>query len=158
MLSSPMMKNWPFTGALALLSLALSFALQGDAAAQTKRKTPVLELPAYDLPRPAAVIRKTYQFAADHPEVLRYMPCFCGCNQSGHRSNADCFVLTRDKNGDVTAWQEHGMVCAMCLAVGETAQTMFEAGASLKDIRAEVERKYSGFTTTRTPTPPPPAH
>jgi hypothetical protein len=67
-------------------------------------------------------------------------------------------VLTRDKSGDVTAWQEHGMVCAMCLAVGETAQTMFEAGASLKDIRAEVERKYSGFTTTRTPTPPPPAH
>ena len=158
MLSSLMMKNWPFTGALALLSLALSFAFQGDAAAQTKRKTPGRELPAYDLPRPAAVIRKTYQFAADHPEVLRYMPCFCGCNQSGHRSNADCFVLTRDKNGDVTAWQEHGMVCAMCLAVGETAQTMFEAGSSLKDIRAEVERKYSGFTTTRTPTPPPPAH
>ena len=153
-----MMTTWRLTGVLTLLSVALCFALQGDASAQATRKTPALELPGYQLPRPPDVIRKTYQFAADHPEVLSYMPCFCGCNQAGHRSNADCFVKSRAKNGDVTAWQEHGAVCAMCLAVGETAMQMHEAGASVKDIRAEVERKYSGFSTLRTPTPAPPAH
>jgi hypothetical protein len=152
-----MTSTWRLAGIFALTSLALGFGLQGDASAQAKRKTPPLNLPGYELPRPPDVIRKTYQFAADHPDVLRYMPCFCGCNMSGHTSNADCFVKSRAKNGDVTAWQEHGAVCAMCLAVGETSARMYESGASLKDIRAEIERKYSGFSTTRTDTPAPPA-
>jgi hypothetical protein len=67
----------------------------------------------------------------------------------------DCFVKSRAANGDVTAWQEHGAVCAMCLAVGETAMKMYANGASLKDIRAEIERRYAGDPQFRTPTPAP---
>jgi hypothetical protein len=147
-------------GLFAVLLVALG--LRGDAAVQSgavrgARKTPPLELPAYQLPRPNDVVRQTYQFAAQHPEILMYMPCFCGCNQSGHRSNVDCFVKSRAANGDVTAWQEHGAVCAMCLAVGETAMRMHAAGASVKEIRAEVERKFANLTDFRTATPAPPA-
>ena len=147
----------------AVLTMALGLGLQGDAAAQAgakaARKAPPLELPAYQLPRPNDVVRQTYQFAADHPEVLMYMPCFCGCNRSGHTSNVDCFVKSRAQNGDVTAWQEHGAVCAMCLAVGETAMRMYAAGSSVKDIRAEIERKYASPAANeyRTATPAVPA-
>ncbi|MBA2565871.1 MAG: hypothetical protein H0V09_10700 [Gemmatimonadetes bacterium] len=34
-----------------------------------------------------AEVREAYEFAAHRPDVLRYVPCFCGCWRSGHRSN-----------------------------------------------------------------------
>jgi hypothetical protein len=59
--------------------------------------------------RPADVVRAAYTFAAEHPEVLGYVPCYCGCERSGHRGNDDCFVAARDAKGDVTQWEPHGM-------------------------------------------------
>ena len=58
--------------------------------------------------RPPAVISAAYTFAAEHPEVLAYVPCYCGCERSGHRGNDDCFVMARAANGDVTQWEPHG--------------------------------------------------
>jgi len=120
---------------------------------------PPLHLPDVDprlLPRPPEVIRATYKFAAEHPEVLNYVPCFCGCDKSGHRSSEDCFVKSRAKNGDVTAWNEHGIACAMCLAVAERAKQMCDKGAPLSDVRADIEQRYGHITGERTPTPLPP--
>src|SRR5215471_18863849 len=37
--------------------------------------------------RPLAVMRATYEFAARHPEVMKYVPCFCGCGRMGHKDN-----------------------------------------------------------------------
>lgn len=59
--------------------------------------------------RPVAVVRAAYTFAAEHPEVLSYVPCYCGCEISGHRGSEDCFVAARDAGGDVTEWEPHGM-------------------------------------------------
>ena len=59
--------------------------------------------------RPIDVVRAVYQFAAEHAEVLSYVPCYCGCERSGHRGNEDCFVTARGANGDVESWEPHGM-------------------------------------------------
>ena len=59
--------------------------------------------------RPMDVVRAAYKFAAEHPEVLSYVPCYCGCEHSGHRGNEDCFVTRRDAKGDVVEWEPHGM-------------------------------------------------
>jgi uncharacterized protein with PCYCGC motif len=117
---------------------------------------PRLDLPTYQLPQPPNIVRSVYDFAADHPEVLQYVPCFCGCEQSGHRSAEECFVKSRAKNGDVLSWNEHGMTCGMCLAVAKRAMDMHNAHASARAIRDDVERSYSGLTTNRTSTPTPP--
>lgn len=38
-------------------------------------------------------VLEAYQFAVEHPEVLNYMPCYCGCHEEdGHTSNTNCFV------------------------------------------------------------------
>ncbi len=37
-------------------------------------------------------IRDAYLFALAHPEVLKYVPCYCGCEEVGHGSNLDCFI------------------------------------------------------------------
>jgi hypothetical protein len=62
----------------------------------------------YAAPRPPEVIRAVYTFAARHPEVLHYVPCFCGCQRSGHSGNDDCFIKGREPNGR-PVWDPHGM-------------------------------------------------
>lgn len=48
-------------------------------------------------------IIEAYVFAAKHPEVLRYMPCYCGCEhpRTAHESNYDCFVDIVDQSREV---------------------------------------------------------
>jgi hypothetical protein len=72
-------------------------------------KYPPLPFSPEPAARPPDVVKATYQFAAEHPEVLSYVPCYCGCERSGHRGNDDCFVTRRAANGDVTDWEPHGM-------------------------------------------------
>ena len=93
-------------------------AVAGELKPHQQANLPPLQFPAYPMARSTEVVTAAYRFAAEHPEVLSYVPCFCGCERSGHRGNEDCFVKTRDVNGDVVAWDEHGMECAVCLDVG----------------------------------------
>jgi hypothetical protein len=37
-------------------------------------------------------IREAYRFAAANRDTLRYIPCYCGCGEQGHTSNASCYV------------------------------------------------------------------
>lgn len=106
--------------------------------------------------RPVPVVRAAYQFAADHPEVLRYVPCFCGCERGGHKANHDCFVASRDAAGRVRAWDEHGIACEVCVDVATIALEMHNAGATVPQIRQAVEARF-GSHGGHTPTPPPPA-
>jgi len=59
--------------------------------------------------RPMEVVRAVYVFAAKHPEVLSHVPCFCGCENRGHKHNDDCFVTERDAKGRPTKWEPHGI-------------------------------------------------
>jgi hypothetical protein len=112
----------------------------------------------YAPPRPPEVITAAYQFAAEHPEVLSYIPCFCGCERSGHTGNHDCFVRQRAENGDVIAWDEHGVECTVCIDVANRSRQMHASGASVRDIRAAIDKEFGPLSTVETPTPHPPAH
>ncbi len=48
-------------------------------------------------------ILEAYVFAAKHPEVLRYMPCYCGCEhpRTAHENNYDCFIDIIDQSREV---------------------------------------------------------
>lgn len=70
---------------------------------------PAMPVANFPLPRPEPVVRAVFEFAARRPDVLHYVPCFCGCEQGGHVGNDDCFVKTRDAAGKPTAWEPHGM-------------------------------------------------
>jgi hypothetical protein len=69
---------------------------------------PPLPQVSYPLPRSPEIVRSVFSFAARHPEVLHYVPCFCGCQRSGHKGNDDCFIKSRDAKG-VPEWESHGM-------------------------------------------------
>ena len=81
---------------------------RGQVATLASTDLPPLPMVQFQTPRPPEVIRSVYAFAANHPEVLSYVPCFCGCENFGHGDNHDCFVANRDAEGRVT-WEAHGM-------------------------------------------------
>jgi hypothetical protein len=37
-------------------------------------------------------IRDAYRFAVVNRNLLGYIPCYCGCVNDGHTSNASCYV------------------------------------------------------------------
>ena len=119
---------------------------------------PPIPFQGYAPPRSHEVITAAYRFAADHPEILSYVPCFCGCERSGHGANHDCFVKQRAENGDVVAWDEHGVECAVCIDVANRSRQMFESGASVRDIRAAIDKEFGANAPgAHMPTPKPPA-
>jgi len=117
---------------------------------------PPMPTQAYPPPRPMNVVRDAYLFAAEHPEVLSYVPCFCGCERGGHKGNHDCFVANRDAKGDVTEWEPHGLECTVCIDVATEARQLYASGANVREIRAAVEKKWAGYNGGHTPTPPAP--
>ena len=103
------------------------------------------------------VVQEVFEFAARHPEVLAYVPCYCGCEQLGHQGNHDCFVKSRAASGSITEWEAHGIGCAICIDVGREAMLLFNSGASVTAIRTAIEKRYGGNFPSSTPTPRPPA-
>jgi len=117
---------------------------------------PLIELGGYTPARPMEVLKDAHMFAADHPEVASYVPCYCGCGNAGHKNNADCFVKGRDPEGRVTEWEPHGVSCAVCIDIAVDSMRMRNSGASVMAIRKKVQGDYRAqFPTSETPTPAP---
>ena len=104
--------------------LAISCAPSSDPAPAPVAQTPVARPAGFEVapglptlptegvataPRSVETVRAVYEFAASHPEVLNYVPCFCGCESAGHKHNEHCFVGARDGQGKVTQWDYHGL-------------------------------------------------
>ena len=123
----------------------------------TQENRPPLPFQSFAPPRPPQVVQAAYRFAAEHPEILSYVPCFCGCERAGHQGNEDCFVKARNAKGDVTEWDPHGLDCAVCLDVATEAMQMHRSGANVRDIRTAIEKKWTSPSAGHTHTPPAPA-
>jgi hypothetical protein len=164
-----MTRNRLFAGAL-LLATGLLVAVAVDAGQRAPAATgpavaqpfkaappgPLPPIPGGPLVRPVAVVQSVYEFAARHPEVLNYVPCYCGCDRLGHRNNENCFVRSRDGNGRVT-WEPHGTECTICIDVARDAMLMFNSGASVSQIRAAIDQKWGSRFPSHTPTSNPPS-
>lgn len=83
-------------------------ATQAPSQAAQKISFPPIPNPGFAPGRPVDQTRAVYQFAAEHPEVLKFVPCYCGCESSGHPHNESCFVKRRDPVGNVLEWDAHG--------------------------------------------------
>jgi hypothetical protein len=116
---------------------------------------PLIELGGYAPPRPMEVLKDAHMFAADHPDVASYVPCYCGCGNAGHKNNADCFVKGRDPEGRVTEWEPHGVACAVCIDIAVDSMRMRNSGASVMAIRRKVQGDYTQYKGSETPTPAP---
>ena len=81
------------TGALAIATIVLNPLLgcRTFAAGQHRYKlAPESILPA-DIRKAPEEVREAYRFAIANRDTLRYIPCYCGCGEQGHTSNASCY-------------------------------------------------------------------
>ncbi len=97
-----------------------------------------------------------YAFALARPDVLQWLPCYCGCEGMGHRSNLDCFFQRREVKGNYT-YEEHASFCDICVETANMASDMLQQGKTMTQIRAAVDSTYGGGAAPGTDTPLPPA-
>jgi hypothetical protein len=64
---------------------------------------PLEEMPDYVQSAPREV-QEAYRFAVKNPDLLKQIPCFCGCNAMGHMNNLDCYV---DELGQINEFDNH---------------------------------------------------
>jgi hypothetical protein len=129
-------------------------AVTNGARAGYAGELPPLPVVQFASARPAPVTRAAYEFAARHPEILKHVPCFCGCERNGHGNNEDCFVARRHADGS-PEWSPHGIGCGICIDVAVAAGQMHASGATVAEIRRAIDQKYKSEYPTSTPTPHP---
>ncbi len=120
------------------------------------KTTPPLPAMGFAPVRPMDIVRATYDFAAQHPEILKYVPCYCGCGADGHSANESCFIARRDAKGNVLEWDTHGFGCTICVDVAREAMQLYSSGADVVAIRNAIEKRWAANVANRTPTPFPP--
>jgi hypothetical protein len=125
---------------------AMSDAVPADAAAAWASR------PAFVSADPAT--EAAYSYALYHPQVIEWMPCYCGCVGMGHQSNLDCYLKPATP-GKATEFEEHASFCDICVQTTLLAKQMSEQGKSLREIRQAVDETFGGNAPgTHTAQPP----
>jgi Protein of unknown function with PCYCGC motif len=104
--------------------------------------------------RTTAQTEEAYAFAMYHPQVTKWMPCYCGCAATGHRSNLDCY-LKPGQPGAKTVFEEHASYCDLCVQITLKTKQLYAEGRSLREIRQAVDQQFGGSAPgTSTEQPP----
>jgi hypothetical protein len=109
-----------------------------------------------DYVRADARTEAAYAYAMEAPQVLRWMPCYCGCEAMGHGSNADCFFKPTMAGLSSLTFEEHASYCGICVDTALMVQQLSAEGQSLQAIREAVDARFGG-AAPGTPTDLPPA-
>lgn len=98
--------------------------------------------------------KESYAFAATNFEILRYIPCYCGCDGE-HKDNFECYYQ-HDGNGNITGYQDHAYGCQICVEITREVIKQVDKGKSLPEIRKIIDEKYKAQELVPTATPLPP--
>jgi hypothetical protein len=129
-------------------------ALAGNAADMIRPDAAAAWAARPDFVRGNADTEAAYEFALYHPNVVEWMPCYCGCVGMGHRSNLDCYLKPEMVNGK-TQFEEHASYCDVCVKTTLLTKQMISQGKSLREIRAAVDSTFGGNAPgTNTALPP----
>jgi hypothetical protein len=150
------MTNLQFLRPLSIIGFTLVFAglLTGcglNAAAPSTTgdgltMSPLSEMPA-DMQKAPVVVRQAYQFAAANPDLLKQIPCYCGCGSIGHKSNYDCYVAGEDSSGNLN-FDTHALGCSLCVDITQDTMRLLREGKSITEIRGYVDGAYAKYGTS----------
>lgn len=100
-----------------------------------------------------AMTEEAYAYALSHPQIVQWMPCYCGCGAMGHRSNLDCYFKP-SSDGQIT-FEEHASYCDVCVQITLKTKELMAQGASVHGARQAIDALFGG-TAPGTPTEVPP--
>jgi hypothetical protein len=95
-------------------------------------------------------VQTAYQFAAANPDIMKNIPCYCGCGNIGHTSNYDCYVSDVDAQGTIK-FDNHALGCSICVDITQDVMRMLREGKSPQDARAYIDATYSKYGTSNIP-------
>jgi hypothetical protein len=96
-------------------------------------------------------VQKAYQFAAANPDVLKQLPCYCGCGSMGHTSNFDCYVAEQNPDGSVKRFDEHALGCSICVDITLDSMRLLSQGKTIAEIKTYVDSTYSRYGLSNMP-------
>jgi predicted small secreted protein len=107
---------------------------------------PMEHMPA-DVQSAPLAVQQAYQFALANPDVLKKIPCYCGCDNLGHTSNYLCYVAGIEADGS-TRYDPHALGCSICVDITQDTMRLLREGRSLPDIKLYVANTYDRFGTS----------
>jgi hypothetical protein len=107
------------------------------------------ELPV-DIQKAPVSVSDAYRFAAANPNVLKNVPCYCGCGSAGHTSNLSCYVKEVKPSGEIV-FDQHALGCSICVDITQDVMKMTRDGKSPKEIRAAIDKTYSQYGPSNMP-------
>ncbi|MBI2353892.1 MAG: hypothetical protein HYV06_02485 [Deltaproteobacteria bacterium] len=79
-----------------------------------------------------------YKIAVKRPELLAKIPCYCSCEQIGHKNLLYCFF----DNGAPGVFNRHASFCTICYGEAMRAFLWAELGATDQEILEGMKKKY----------------
>ena len=138
---------------LILLSASMLSACSGNAASAASvdnlAMAPMAGMPAEVKSAPSTV-QQAYQFAVANPDVMKQIPCYCGCGKMGHTSNYSCYVQSVDDQG-VVSFDTHALGCSICVDITQDTMRMLRQGKTVAEIKANVDQTYSKYGASNLP-------
>jgi len=95
-------------------------------------------------------VQESYQFAVANPDVLKEIPCYCGCGSMGHTSNYACYVKSVDDQG-VVSYDDHALGCSICVDITQDTMRMMQQGKTVPEIKTYVDDTYAKFGPSNMP-------
>ena len=134
---------------LVILLLMILSACSANNPSTNLHMMPLDQMPA-DVQVSAVVVQQAYQFAAANPDVMKQIPCYCGCGNIGHTSNYSCYVSNADDKGQIT-FDSHALGCSICVDITQDTMRLLREGKSPQEARAYIDATYSKYGPSNIP-------
>ncbi|HLE92291.1 MAG TPA: PCYCGC motif-containing (lipo)protein, partial [Anaerolineales bacterium] len=95
-------------------------------------------------------VQEAYQFTAANPDVMKNIPCYCGCGDIGHTSNYDCYVSDVDARSNIE-FDNHALGCSICVDITQDVMRMLQEGKSPQEARLYIDTTYSKYGPSNIP-------
>ncbi len=110
---------------------------------------PMDQMPA-DVQAAPVAVQEAYQFSSINPDVMKDIPCYCGCGDIGHTSNYDCYVSDVDAQGNIQ-FDNHALGCSICVDITKDVMRMLQEGQTPAEARAYVDATYAKYGPSNIP-------
>src|SRR5215216_2094767 len=96
------------------------------------------------------MVQEAYQFASANPDLMKNIPCYCGCGDVGHTSNYNCYVESVDDEGNFQ-WDGHALGCSICVDITQDVMRLLKDGKNPQNIRDSIDATYSKYGPSNIP-------
>lgn len=145
-----------FRSALPILILLVAFSsaltacgTQSSSVDHDLEMAPFDDMPLEVQTAPVAV-QQAYQFDVANPEVMKQLPCYCGCGTMGHTSNYSCYVSGVEADGKII-YDTHALGCSICVDITQDTMRLLQQGKTVPEIKAYVDQTYVQYGPSNMP-------